>query len=262
MHAVSNVVLPSVVRGTGPGLVLVHGAGANWESTYGRLIGPLARDHSLVAPDYSQLPAGIDIDIDALADWHVEAALRAGHERFAMVGHSLGSMIATRAAVRHPGRVTALVLTSAFARAPASTRLKLRVWRDLLDGDRDVLSRFLMSLVLSDHYLDAMTEEQVHGFTELVSHTVSPGSARQLELVLCLDVRADLAKVTMPTLVIATADDRLVPSATTGELSDYLPAAVSATLQCGHLPALECPQDWLRLITEFLLTAIPEVVDK
>lgn len=262
MHAVRNVVLPSVVRGTGPGLVLVHGAGATWESTYGRLICSLARDHSLVAPDYSRLPASLDIDIDALADWHVEAALRAGHERFAMVGHSLGSMIATRAAVRHPGRVTALVLTSAFARAPASTRLKLRVWRDLLDGDRDLLARFLMSLMLSDHYLDAMTEEQIDGFAELVSLSVSPGSAEQLELVLCLDIRADLAKVTMPTLVITTGGDHLISAAMSGELNDHLPAAVSATLQCGHLPALECPQEWLRLIRDFLLAVFPDGVAK
>ncbi|WFE22953.1 alpha/beta hydrolase [Solwaraspora sp. WMMD937] len=252
MHAVHNVVLPSVVRGTGPGLVLVHGAGATGDSTYGRLISGLAAGHGVVAPDYSKLTTGATVDIDALADWHVEAALRAGHERFAMAGHSLGSMIATRAAVRHPDRVTALVLTSAFARAPASTRLKLRVWRGLLDGGRGLLARYLMSLMLSDRYLDAMSEDQIDGFAELVALTTGAGSAEQIELALRLDVRADLARISVPTLVIATSDDHLVPAAVSGELIDHLSAAVSATLPCGHLPALECPQEWQRLIEDFL----------
>lgn len=258
MHAIHNVALPSVVRGTGPGLVLVHGAGATSESTYGPLVSGLAAGYGVVAPDYSRLPTDAAVDIDALADWHVEAALRAGCERFAMIGHSLGSMIATRAAVRHPDRVTALVLTSAFARAPASTRLKLRVWRDLLDGDRVLLARFLMSLMLSDRYLDAMTEEQLDGFAELIALTVSPGSVEQLELVLRLDVRADLAKVRVPTLVIATSDDRLVPAAMSDELIDHLSAAVSAALPCGHLPALECPQEWQRLIGDFLAAVVTD----
>lgn len=241
--------LPCVVRGTGPGLVLVHGGGATGQSTYGSLVGALAQDFSLVVPDYSSAPTS---QLDALADLHVQTAVQSGLDRFAMVGHSLGSVIAIKAAIRHPDRVTGLVLTAGFARADMSTRLKVQLWRALLDGDRDVLSRFLMSVMLSDRYLGAMTQDQLDGFAELIALTLPTGTSEQIELVLSVDLRSELAKVAVPTLVVATAADRLIPARMSVELADSIPGATLVELDSGHQPALECAPDWMRLIKDFL----------
>lgn len=252
MQRAQRASLPHVLRGTGPGLVLVHGGGATAQSTYGGLLGPLSQHFTLVAPDYSEALAGTATSLDVLADRHVDTAVRAGLERFAMVGHSLGTMIAVKAAVRHPDRVTGLVLTAGFARAGMSTRLKVQLWRAMLTGDRELLSRYLMTLMLSDRYLGAMTQEQVDGFAELVGLTLRAGTTEQIDLVLSLDERSDLPLVAAPTLVVATSADHLVPPRMSVELAAAIPGATLVELDCGHQPGLECAPEWLQVIKDFL----------
>ncbi|MCA1220282.1 alpha/beta fold hydrolase [Streptomyces sp. 8L] len=243
--------LSCLVRGSGPAVMLVHGGGATRENTYGPLIGALAQDNTVIAPDYSQAPAGAAADLDGLTDLHVAAAVRAGHERFVVAGHSLGCLVAVKAAIRHPERVVGLVLTAGFARAAMSMRLKVQLWRALLDGDRDVLARFLMSVTFSDRYLNAMTQDQVDGFVDLIGLSLRPGTAEQIELVLNADVRGQLGRVHVPTLVVATMADRLVPPLSSVEIADGIPGARLAELDCGHQPALERAAEWSRLIKEF-----------
>jgi 3-oxoadipate enol-lactonase len=240
--------LPSTAKGSGPCLMLVHGIGATALSTFGPLLPTLARAFTVVAPDYSKCPPGTDLD--GLVDAHVRAAESAGHERFAVAGHSFGVPIALRLATRHPERVTGLVLTAGFACAPPATRLKLHVWRSLL-ADRELLPRFLMSVMFSDRYLRAMSDSQLDGMAELIALGVDGETGRLMELVLTLDLRAELGRVAAPTLVVATAADQLVPSSTSVELAAAIPRARLTELDCAHHPALECADDWAGLIGQF-----------
>jgi pimeloyl-ACP methyl ester carboxylesterase len=48
--------------------------------------------------------------IEEMADWVIDAVEAAGLEKAAMVGHSMGSLVALDAASRHPQRVRALVM--------------------------------------------------------------------------------------------------------------------------------------------------------
>ncbi len=102
-----------VTAGTGPPLVLLHGAGDNaldW-----RWVMPdLAATHRVYAPDLpgspnSARPAG---DYSrAFFERFVAGFLDTlGIERAAMVGNSLGGLVALRLALSEPARVTALVL--------------------------------------------------------------------------------------------------------------------------------------------------------
>ncbi|GAA1309360.1 alpha/beta hydrolase [Saccharothrix xinjiangensis] len=244
--------LSYLARGAGPGLLLVHGGGATAESTYGPLLPALAARRAVVAPNYTGVRPDPGAALDVLADQHVATATAAGLERFAVVGHSLGSMIGVQAALRHPDRVTALVLTAGFAHAATSFRLKARVWRSLLAGDPDLLARYLMSVMFSHRYLGSMTDAQVDGFAELVVSSGGGDASAQIELALSLDLRGELAGVRAPALVVATADDQLVPPYLSAELAAAIPGATLASLDCGHHPALECAPDWARLIDDFL----------
>jgi pimeloyl-ACP methyl ester carboxylesterase len=235
----------------------VHGVGASAQSSYGSLLKPLAEDFAVVAPDYSEWSAAASVSpslkLDQLVDQHVDAAIRAGGETFAVAGHSLGSMLAIRTAVRHPDRVSALVLTAGFARADTSMRTKMQVWRALLLSHRDLVSRYVMSIMLSDRYISAMTDDQFEGFAELIDLTLGDGHTEQLGLALDLDLRSDLDKVRVPTLVIATNADQLVPPRMAAELLRGIPGARLADLECGHQPTLECAPQWMQLVKDFLL---------
>ena len=60
------------------------------------------------------------VGIEAMADWIVAVLDAAGVERAAVVGHSMGSLVALEAAVRHPGRVRAIALVGVAVPMPVS----------------------------------------------------------------------------------------------------------------------------------------------
>ena len=108
--------LAYIAAGSGPAVMLVHGLGATGETWY-RSIGPLAERYTVVAPDLvghgrsegrrrltkvEPLVVGVEALREAL-----------GIERFAMVGHSLGGLVAARYALDHKDRIAKLTLVDA-----------------------------------------------------------------------------------------------------------------------------------------------------
>jgi pimeloyl-ACP methyl ester carboxylesterase len=103
-----------VVRGSGPGLLLAHGGGGSIQGNYGSIIDDLATTHTVIGPDYpgaGETPrSAVPLRLDDVADALVRTAVDAGVDRFTILGYSLGTAVAVRAARRHPERVTGLVL--------------------------------------------------------------------------------------------------------------------------------------------------------
>ncbi|MGI5338082.1 alpha/beta fold hydrolase [Streptomyces sp. CA-181903] len=133
--------LARITRGSGPGLLLAHGAGGGIQPNYGPIMDGLAEHFTVVGPDYpgtGRTPRSDEpLTLDGLADQLVAAAVAEGLETFAVTGYSLGAAVAVRAATRHPDRVTALVLTAGFARPNPRFSLATRLWRDLIEKTDD-----------------------------------------------------------------------------------------------------------------------------
>ncbi len=96
-----------------PALVFVHGA-LNDHSVWNLLARWAAHHgHAVLAPD---LPAhgmseGPPLpDVQAMADWLLALLDAAGVERAALIGHSMGSLVALEAAGRAPERATRLLM--------------------------------------------------------------------------------------------------------------------------------------------------------
>ena len=68
--------------------------------------------------------------IEALADWAIAVLDAAGLESTAIVGHSLGSLVAVAAAARHPDRVRAIALVGTTVPMPVSDVLLEKAERD------------------------------------------------------------------------------------------------------------------------------------
>ncbi|MFD9741479.1 alpha/beta fold hydrolase [Umezawaea sp. NPDC059074] len=247
--------LATTVRGTGPAVVLAHGAGGTVQANFGPLLAPLSRTLKVIGADLpgsGATPRSTGpLDLDDLADRLVATAVHEGAETFTVVGYSLGCATAVRAAVRHPDRVTGLVLTSGFAVLDEATRAKVQRWRTLAGGDRTSLARYVTTVMLGSAYLARMSHDQREGFIELVALTTPAGLLEQVDLVLSTDITADLASVAVPTLVIGTTQDQLIAPELTKALADGIPGARWATLDSGHAPALESAGAWTRLIEEF-----------
>ncbi|MCX5206353.1 alpha/beta hydrolase [Streptomyces sp. NBC_00237] len=245
------------VRGTGPGLLLAHGAGGGVAANYGPILDGLAAGHRVVGIDYpgtGDTPRSAEpLLLDDLADQLVSAARAEGLETFAAVGYSLGTAVAVRAAARHPERVTALVLTAPFARPTARLRLNAELWQDLYaSGAHTALARFLVSHALGATALEALPGGELDALVRGAASTLPSGSAEHAELVTRVDVREDLARITAPTLVISTTGDLLVTPDLHREVADTLPGAELVELATGHLPFAEDPDGWLGHIAAFL----------
>jgi len=100
------------VRGDGPPLLVLHGlygAGTNWR----RHVGWMRERWRVYTPDlrnHGRSPHARPMDYDAMAADLVALLDAEGHDRAAVVGHSMGGKAAMTLALRHPQRVHALVV--------------------------------------------------------------------------------------------------------------------------------------------------------
>jgi class 3 adenylate cyclase/pimeloyl-ACP methyl ester carboxylesterase len=158
-------------------------------------------------------------DMETVAD-------AAGLDRFALLGVSQGCAVSIAFAVRHPERVTHLILLGGFA-----TGVNKNPNLTPADRERFAAMKTLMKLgwgsddptfrqLFTSSMIPEATKEQADAFNELQRVSASPECAvRYVETVSDFDVRHLLPKVRAPTLVMHVRDDRRVPVACSRELT-------------------------------------------
>jgi pimeloyl-ACP methyl ester carboxylesterase len=246
-----------VVKGSGPGILLAHGAGGSIEGNYGPILDDLATTHTVVGPDYpgsGDTPRSpVPLVLDDVADALVRTAVDAGVDRFTVLGYSLGTAVAVRIATRHPERVTGLVLTSGFARPDNRLRLALQVWRALLDiGDRELTARFLVLSATGSSTLDGLEPAALDAAVAGLADFVPSGSPEQVDLGASVDTRAELGRIAVPTLVVATTEDGLTGVPLSRELAAGIPGAELVEIAAGHGIGAEAREAWLAAIRSLL----------
>ncbi|MFG2956471.1 alpha/beta fold hydrolase [Streptomyces sp. NPDC048291] len=224
--------------GSGPPLLKA----ANWMShldlewttpVWSHWLGGLARNRRLVRYDErgcglsDWTVPGFTFD-DWVDDLHtvVEAT---GLDRFPLLGVSQGGAVAVAYAVRHPERVSRLVLAGAYARG-RQVRARTEAEREEAALDLDLARvgwlhqdpRFMR--VFASQFLPEGTPEDWTEFTAFQRQTTSPANGvRFLEEFARIDVSAIAHKVACPTLIIHSRDDERVPAAQAGELAALIP---------------------------------------
>jgi pimeloyl-ACP methyl ester carboxylesterase len=109
------------LAGSGPVLLLIHGMAGTHES-WRAVIEPLAREHTVLAPDLpghgTSEPGGGDYSLGSLAAGARDLLIALGHDRATLVGHSLGGGIAMQFAYQFPEITERLVLVSSGGLGP------------------------------------------------------------------------------------------------------------------------------------------------
>ncbi|RKP49664.1 alpha/beta fold hydrolase [Pararobbsia silviterrae] len=249
------------VDGTGPGLVFVHGTGGNSQSNWGHLIERFSPHRTVVRPDYAgsgnTQDDGKPLTVAVLAAQVVAAAKAAGALPFDLVGFSLGAAVAAFIAADYASLVRSVVLLAGFTSSEdPRQKMQFELWRDLIRADRGAMARLVLLTGFSPDFVsrldDAIIDDNIEA---IVRDNNWEGMARQVELDLTIDVSEHVRRITQPTLVIGCTHDQMVPLAHARQLAARIPHARYAEMETGHLAALEQPDAFVTLVSEFLRDA-------
>lgn len=199
----------------------------------------------------SSCPAGPYLLNDLVAD--TAGLIRAlGHGPVAVVGASLGALVAQELALAHPELVTRAVLIGTRARADyfrtamtraSADRVRRKEWDVIALMCQLFSPRTLADDQVCADWHDLMTAFPIEG----------EGAALQYEATLAGDRRKALGGVRRSVLVVAFGDDLLMPPFLGKETADAIPGATYVELPgCGHFGFLERPQTVNRVLIDFL----------
>ncbi len=223
----------------------------DWQSPIWRhLLQELAREHTLIR--FDQRGNGLsDWDVDEISfdsfvrdlETVVDAA---GLEKFALLGISQGCAISIAYAVRHPERVSRLVLYGGsqveIEQADAMHTLIRHGWGQ----DNPAFRQMFTSA-----FVPEATPQQMDWFNELQRISTSPENAvRNRKVNNNVDISNLLDRVATPTLVLHCRDDGIIPFSEGRRMVAMIPEARFVSLEGRNHLILDNAPAWPRFLEE------------
>lgn len=250
-------------QGRGAPLILVHGLGGS-AADFERVVPLLAQDFRVVAPDLlgfglSDRPPNGDYSHQAQARLLRELMDRLGIVKAALVGHSLGGVVALRFASLFPERVDRLVLVCSAP--PVRLSSPLLAWPPLRPLLEATVGFPLHGHRLREGLLRRGFWDPASLSAEVAERYFSPsrlrGSARALAKMLGdigRDDPIDLARVSHRALLLWAEGDRWLPPVVGEKIAASLAdARLQVIPRARHLVLEERPDQSARAILAFLL---------
>jgi pimeloyl-ACP methyl ester carboxylesterase len=236
-----------------------------WESPVWRhWIDSLSRENTLVR--YDERGNGLsewnasDLSFAAMVSDLESVADASGLTRFSLLGVSQSCAVSVAYAVRHPERVSRLILYGGFARG----------WRRRRDRQETETHEAMTTLIregwgrdnpafrqlFTETFIPGANREQMAWFNDLQKETTSPVIASRLHDAFGdMDVSAILGDVSVPTLVLHARNDAAVPFEEGKALASGIPGARFVDLNSANHILLGDEQafaDFLREVKSFI----------
>jgi pimeloyl-ACP methyl ester carboxylesterase len=240
-----------LVAGEGPPLLIVHGV-AMRGSDLAPLFRTLSQHHRIYVPDLlgygdSDKPRGSDYSVTTQANVVRGFMDAVKLEQPDVMGVSMGGWIALRIAAEQPERIRRLVLVS-------SAGFEFRTSLNELSFSARNIPELQASL--------AMQTDRAHMIPMFVLRDILRVSKRKAWVTRAamrsMLTRRDLLdrklqRVRMPVLLVWGTRDRIIPFTLAARMQQEMPQARLVSLGgCGHLAIIECREEALPPIVEFL----------
>lgn len=240
------------VGGSGPTLILLHGAG-DQAGTWAKIAPELRKHYRLIIPDLpghgESTPRGGPLSVETILGGVTELAAREPG-RVTLVGNSLGAWVAMLYARQYPEKIERLVLINGGALAgnrfdltlTPSNRIEARkLFESILDPG---------SPKVPDFVLDDVIRQARDGPVPRLMQNASEIPA------FLLDGR--LNEVTVPVDLIWGESDQLFSLDYARRMQLQLAAVRLTTIpRCGHVPQQECPSALTRALLSVLASPAP-----
>ncbi len=257
-------------KANGRPIVFAHGFGC--DQSLWRFVAPaFAADHRVVTFDY--VGAGrsdrsaYDRERYSSLSGYAADILDICHalelEDVVLVGHSVSATIAMLASIEEPGLFGELVLVTPSARylddlpgyRGGFARGDVEALLGMMDVNATGWAAYLAPVVMGNPDRPELSSD-----LETTFCSIDPVMARQFaEVTFLADNRADLARVSVPSLIIQVKDDVVAPM----EVGRFLEANLaSSTMQViegtGHCPHVSHPRETIAVIREYLRERQPQ----
>ena len=238
------------VGGSGPVLVLLHGAG-DQAGTWFHVVPSLARRYTLVIPDLaghgeSAPPAGPIPFADVFASLEAVLADQAAGGRVTLVGNSLGAWIAMVFAARHPERVERVVAVNGGPLMGSGGGPNLLP--KTREEARETMARLrdAGSPAIPDRVLDDVVRR---GATSPIARL----AAAAMGMAPFLLGEDQLRAFEVPVRLLWGVSDQLMPLDYARRMAAVLPdVALIPVERCGHMPQQEAPERFATALLQAL----------
>ena len=232
-----------------PAVIFLHGAGfdrtvwrlqTRWFAHHGRSV--LAVDF----PDHGWSEGPARTSVAAMADWTARLVEAAGLKQAALVGHSMGALVALDCAARHSDKVRALGLCGVAAEMPVHPEMLESAKADTLKVQELMTFWGIGNALHKGGMLSPGLWLRQESLAVLSGN--KPGVIHG-DLAACniyKDALARAADVKCPTVLVLGDGDLMTPAAKAKPLAAAIAGSKTAVIpQCGHFMMVERPDETL-----------------
>jgi 3-oxoadipate enol-lactonase len=245
------------IVGEGHPLVFVHGLGGTGNVWHAQRH-VLQKTHRVVTLD---LPGSgrsgkteTTFSMDRWADQIVGLADHLQFDRFTLVGHSMSTILAQKAAGKYPERIASLILCGPMTELAAAGKEAFAKRKELVQNDGMIA---VADLVLAGALSPATREGNAPlagMFRELLMSNDPKCYAAQCQALLDGSAKADQTSIRCPTLILVGDQDTVTPLANARAITAAVPSArIRIVPATAHLTMAERPELFNALVLEFLV---------